>query len=292
METLEELVGRSYGPIRFRVEETRVKAFVAATGDDPERWQSHAPPSFAAAALFKAAPAFLYDPQVLPHARFLLHGEQAFSWYRPWSVGDSLTISARVEKLRGRGGTSFVTFGAEVWDAEQQPVLSSRSLFLMYAEAPPVDPVEERSEPEAEAGSVKTPPRSQPPPAAGEALPPLEKSASRLDLVRYAAASEDFNPIHWDHRRGVDSGVGGVICHGLLMAAWATQPAAALVNRPDPLDKARFRFRLPLYPDRIARVETVGKGQDQGKISLVSTVLSDAGEHVRASIQAKSRERG
>ena len=212
METLEELVGRSYGPIRFRVEETRVKAFVAATGDDPERWQSHAPPSFAAAALFKAAPAFLFDPQVLPHARFLLHGEQAFSWHRPWSIGDSLTISARVEKLRSRAGTSFVTFGAEVCDAEQQPVLSSRSLFLMYAEAPPVDPVEERS--------------------------------------------------------------------------------AALVNRPDPLDKARFRFRLPLYPDRIARVETVGKGQDQGKISLVSTVLSAAGEHVRASIQAKSRERG
>ena len=291
MATLEDLVGRSYGPVRFRVGETQVKAFVAATGDDPERWHRHAPPSFAAAVLFKAAPAFLYDPQVIPHARHLLHGEQTFSWYRPWSVGDFLTISAQVERLRRRAGTSFVTFGAEVFDDEQQTVLSSRSLFLMSADAPPVETVEERSEPPAEAGSINTLPRSQPPPAVGEALTPLKKSASRLDLVRYAAASEDFNPIHWDHQRGVDSGVGGVICHGLLMAAWATQPAASLVTRPDPLDKARFRFRLPLYPDRIARVETVVKGQEQEKISLTTTVLSDSGEHVRASIQTKSMER-
>ena len=33
-------------------------------------------------------------------------------------------------------------------------------------------------------------------PAVGEALPPLTVAFTRQQLVRYAGASDDFNPIH------------------------------------------------------------------------------------------------
>lgn len=282
---LEHLAGRTYGPSRFRVSRAQVAAYVAACGDDPERWQTHAPPSFAGAVLFKVATPFLRDPEVALHARLLIHGEQTFNWRQPWRIGAAFTISARIDRLRERAGATFVSFGAEVADSADQIVMSSRSLFLMSAQTPPAGTAAERSEPVAEARRANSVPRAEPLPAVGESLTPLAKSASRADLVRYAAASEDFNPVHWDHLRGVESGVGGVICHGLLMAAWATQPAAALSSRPHPLTRARFRFRRPLYPDQAARVTTTVKDQDERRAVLSTRVLSEAGDHVSASIE-------
>ena len=288
---LGDLAGRTYGPARFGVTRAQVAAYVAACGDDPERWHSHAPPSFAGAVLFKVATSFLGDPDVASHARLLIHGEQTFTWRRPWRIGADLAISARVDRLRERAGTAFVTFGAEVVDSAGRTVLSSRSLFLMSPESPPGGTASERSEPVAEARRANSVPRAEPLPAAGESLTPLAKSASRVDLVRYAAASEDFNPVHWDHQRGVESGVGGVICHGLLMAAWATQPAAASSPGPHPLARARFRFRRPLYPDQAALVTTMVKDRDERRTVLSSKVSSEAGDHVSASIEMQAADR-
>ena len=289
---LGHLAGRTYGPSRFRVSRAQVAAYVAASGDDPERWQTHAPPSFAGALLFKVATPFLSDPEVASHARLLIHGEQTFTWRQPWRIGAALTISARIDRLRERAGTAFVTFGAEVLDSADRTVLSARSLFLMSRETPPGGTAAERSEPVAEVRRANSVPRAEPLPAVGESLTPLAKSASRADLVRYAAASEDFNPVHWDHIRAVESGVGGVICHGLLMAAWATQPAAALSSRPRPLTSARFRFRRPLYPDQAALVTTTVKDRDERRTVLGSIVSSEAGDHVSASIEIPTDDGG
>lgn len=41
------------------------------------------------------------------------------------------------------------------------------------------------------------------------------------DLVRYAGASGDFNPIHYDHHAARDAGLDGVIAHGLYVMAVA-----------------------------------------------------------------------
>lgn len=59
---------------------------------------------------------------------------------------------------------------------------------------------------------------------------------SRADLVKYAGASGDFNPIHWNERfaRAVD--LPGVIAHGMftmgsavqLVTDWAGDPAAVV----------------------------------------------------------------
>lgn len=289
---LGHLAGRTYGPARFRVSRAQAAAYVAASGDDPERWQTHAPPSFAGAVLFKVATSFLRDPEVASHARLLIHGDQTFTWRRPWRIGDDLTISARIDRIRERAGTAFVTFGVEVADSADRTVMSSRSLFLMSGQTPPAGTATERSEPVAEARRANSVPRAEPLPAVGGALTPLAKSASRADLVRYAAASEDFNPVHWDHLRAVESGVGGVICHGLLMAAWATQPAATLSSRPRPLARARFRFRRPLYPDQAALVITTVKDRDERRTVLSSRVSSEAGDHVSASIEIQVDEGG
>lgn len=45
---------------------------------------------------------------------------------------------------------------------------------------------------------------------------PQRFTLTRADLVRYAGASGDFNPIHWSDRVAGAVGLPGVIAHGML----------------------------------------------------------------------------
>jgi acyl dehydratase len=81
-------------------------------------------------------------------------------------------------------------------------------------------------------------------PVIGDQIDPLRCGASRADLMRYAAASEDWNPIHYDHDAARRAGLGGVIVHGLLMAAWMGRAA----GRYGSLTAMKTRFRNPLRP--------------------------------------------
>ena len=109
-------------------------------------------------------------------------------------------------------------------------------------------------------------------------LPELAKSASRLDLVKYAAASGDYNPIHFDHDAACNAGLPGIVVHGLLMAAWATQSITSGAARPDPIAHAKLRFRNPLRPGTQAMVtgEVRDIAEDEGDAQVAVTV--SAGE--------------
>lgn len=49
-----------------------------------------------------------------------------------------------------------------------------------------------------------------------EALPPIQLAAvSRLDLIKYAGASGDFNPIHTIDEEAKNAGLPGIIAHGM-----------------------------------------------------------------------------
>jgi acyl dehydratase len=58
-----------------------------------------------------------------------------------------------------------------------------------------------------------------PNPAVGDELPPITKTLSRLDLVRYAAGSGDFNPLHYDPDFPQARQLGHNIVHGRLKYA-------------------------------------------------------------------------
>jgi acyl dehydratase len=256
--TLAEATGRTYGPATLLVEPSAVAAFVAATGDDPIRWAEHAPPSYAAAALFAVAPSFLDDP-VAGGIRSLIHTEQTFRWSRPLEIGEALAVDGRVADVRTRRSLHLVTFEmtAGSW-------LEGTASFLMSPEAAARS--EEEPEPPHDARAAFDPAPPAPLPSEGEDLPPLHRSASRADLVRYAAAGGDWNPIHWDHAAAVAAGLPGVVVHGLLMASWLCQAAGRHIPGVHPLAEMRFRFRKPLRPSAAA-VITGAAGTD-GELRL------------------------
>jgi len=61
-------------------------------------------------------------------------------------------------------------------------------------------------------------------------------TVTRQDLVKYAGASGDFNPIHWNEAFATGVGLPGVIAHGMftmgaavqLVTDWAGDPAAVV----------------------------------------------------------------
>ena len=271
---MDELVGRRYFGVLTTTAE-RVDAFVAATGDDAARWSDHAPPGFAAAALFAVAPALLDDFNL----EGVLHTEQRFNWASPFSVGDELDVVGEVKSVRERSGVVMVGFSAEATRASQ-PVVSSNSTFLVSATGP--DGVDPDPEPAPDAAGDNDGPLRQELPGVGEVLPPLHKSASRTDLVRYAEASGDLNPIHTDHDAAVGAGLSGIIVHGLLMVSWIVQQAGRFAEGPMPVTDLRARFKNPLRPGVQAVIEgSVGESDSQAA-KLVMRLSSDSAELVTA----------
>jgi acyl dehydratase len=62
---------------------------------------------------------------------------------------------------------------------------------------------------------------------AGEVLPTQSFTVRRADLIKYAGASGDFNPIHWSDRVATSVGLPGVIAHGMFTMALAARAVAA-----------------------------------------------------------------
>ena len=84
----------------------------------------------------------------------------------------------------------------------------------------------------------------------GTELPPLTVTLRREDLVRYAGASGDFNPIHWSDRMAAALGLPGVIAHGMLTMASAVRVVTDWLDDPADLVEYGVRFTKPVVvPD-------------------------------------------
>ena len=249
-----DLEGTIIGPVAHRVDRERIDAFVEATGDRPERWTGAAPPGYAAALLFSVAGVLLNDQRIRPYLATLIHVDQQFTFHGPIEQGAAIAMTGTVERVRERAGAFFVTFAA-TGTSNGKIVLESRSTFLMSDQAA-AESATERSEPSADERGPNVVAADHHPLQIGRVVA-APKSASRADLVRYAAATRDFNPLHWDHDTARAAGLGGVVVHGLLMFSWLAQQASAFTPASAPITTIRVRFRSALGPAEAARVEAV-----------------------------------
>jgi acyl dehydratase len=259
---LADITGREYGPIRYRIDPEKIADFIEASADDPARWVSQAPPGFAGALLFAVAPALLADPDLATHNHGVIHGDQSFRWHRPFLYGSELLILGRVSKLRERGGVAFLGFSMEVSDDGGTMVCDGESTFVLSGTESAASGHSERSEPGPDARALRDLDGVD-----------LVRSASRRDLVKYAGASRDFNPLHWDHDTAVSAGLPGVVVHGLLQTAWILQATG-------PVASAKFRYRAPLLP-----ATPVGVAVDAGGDRLQAKVTDGETDYVTAAAE-------
>jgi len=81
-------------------------------------------------------------------------------------------------------------------------------------------------------------------------LPARTFRVTRADLVRYAGASGDFNPIHWSDRTATTVGLPGVIAHGMFTMALVGRAVTGWAGAPDAVVDYNVRFTRPVVvPD-------------------------------------------
>ncbi|MEG3634114.1 MaoC family dehydratase [Micromonospora palythoicola] len=101
-------------------------------------------------------------------------------------------------------------------------------------------------------------------------LPTQTFRVTRADLVRYAGASGDFNPIHWSDRFATKVGLPGVIAHGMFTMALVGRAVTAWAGSPDAVVDFGVRFTRPVVvPDDDAGTEIV--------VTAVVREVTDAG---------------
>ena len=115
----------------------------------------------------------------------------------------------------------------------------------------------------------------------GTQLPEREFRVTRADLIRYAGASGDFNPIHWSDRVAKDVGLPTVIGHGMLTMALAARLLTDWAGDPGAVVEYGARFSRPVVvPDDAHGVIVTVSGvvanvRDDGLVDVELTVKVD-----------------
>jgi acyl dehydratase len=131
--------------------------------------------------------------------------------------------------------------------------------------------------------------------AVGDQLPAQEFPIARADLVRYAGASGDFNPIHWNERFAKDVGLPDVIAHGMFTMATAIRVVTDWAGDPGAVVEYGVRFTRPVVvpdPDG-ATLTVVGEVRAVREDGLVEVDLTATvnGQTVLARARAVVRPR-
>ncbi len=129
----------------------------------------------------------------------------------------------------------------------------------------------------------------------GDELPAASYPLTRLDLVRYAGASGDFNYIHWNQRIATSVGLPDVIAHGMLTMATAARLVTDWAGDPAAVVEYGVRFTKPVVvpdDDHGALLEVTGVvavKDEQARTVRVDLVAKSAGDKVLGRAQAVVR---
>ena len=99
----------------------------------------------------------------------------------------------------------------------------------------------------------------------GQEIPAVDYTVHRVNLVMYAGASGDFNPIHWNERFAKAVGLPDVIAHGMYTMAQAGRFVTDWAGDPGAVVDFGVRFSsMVVVPDI-----------DEGAVISVSGVVED-----------------
>ncbi|SDG46347.1 Acyl dehydratase [Sinosporangium album] len=105
----------------------------------------------------------------------------------------------------------------------------------------------------------------------GQEIPAADYPVRRVNLVMYAGASGDFNPIHWNERFAKTVGLPDVIAHGMYTMAQGGRFITDWVGDPGAVIDYGVRFSsMVVVPD-----------DDQGTVIRVSGVVKEKLEDKR-----------
>ncbi|HJX08570.1 MAG TPA: MaoC family dehydratase N-terminal domain-containing protein [Actinomycetota bacterium] len=117
--------GTVYPDVPFTVDPARVAAFRAVFGIT-----EGVPPTFVTAAEFSVYPHVIGDPNLGLDFTRVLHGSQEYVYERPLREGETLSVRARIDSIRQKGDTGFLTVVMELRDDDGELVCTARSQMV------------------------------------------------------------------------------------------------------------------------------------------------------------------
>ena len=101
---------------------------------------------------------------------------------------------------------------------------------------------------------------------------PTTYAVTRADLVAYAAASGDPNPIHQDAEVARSVGLPDVIAHGMFTLALAARYVDELLGEPGRIAELGAKFTKPVVvPEDGTEVTVAGTWRDDRTLALTVT---------------------
>ena len=86
----------------------------------------------------------------------------------------------------------------------------------------------------------------------GDRIPERRERLGQGSLIRYAGASGDFNPLHWDPAAAAGiSPTGGVIAHGMLNMGVLANTVTEWAGAPERVREMSVSFRAPCPVDAV-----------------------------------------
>ena len=130
----------------------------------------------------------------------------------------------------------------------------------------------------------------------GDKLPTQIYRVTRGDLIRYAGAALDFNPIHWSDRVAAAVSLPGVLAHGMYTMAITGRALTAWAGDPGAVVEYGVRFARPVVvpdTDQGTEVEVTGvvRDVDEQGLAAVDLTVTCAGERVLVQARAVLRLR-
>lgn len=108
----------------------------------------------------------------------------------------------------------------------------------------------------------------------GDSLPSVRRTVTRTDIVKYAGAGGDFNPLHHDEVFAQSVGLPSVFAMGLLHGGYLTSVLSNWAG-PETVRRYKIRFKSPVVPgDTLICEGTVVGKEAHGALVTVQVQLS------------------
>jgi len=115
----------------------------------------------------------------------------------------------------------------------------------------------------------------------GDEAPAMSHKLTRTDLVKYAGASGDFNPMHHDEVAAQAAGMPSVFGHGMFSMGLLGSALTDYVGVGN-VTRYQVRFARQTWPDEVlsSKIVVTGKREEDGRglVDLSVTVANGDGE--------------
>ena len=133
-EELESLLNVEFGPDVYEIEKGWVRKFAESVEDDNPAWQEVTPPTFPAALVPTSLIHRLFNAKT--SLKRLLNGTSDLEYLQPIKIGDTISVTAKLTRLRqvaGQDGPTLFMFTEITWTNQHGEVaVKGKNTYIKY----------------------------------------------------------------------------------------------------------------------------------------------------------------